>query len=219
MSGGGIGQLINSISYDEKHEEVVILGGTNEIVYTRDPSEFVFTIDKSLEKLRKLAEEVTTSFVLPCVPLVTPEMKAKADYLEEEVRKVEKVKIIKLQDIQQEGIHPTEVGTCSMIQQLHQAFNEEIIVDGAEEGDLTTRKYGKVQAIYKVGCRGCDNHNYTSFLCTECKNSAPESNIERLLQLLKVAEEEMFPEVDGITEKRQRSDDEDGQQRKSLREA
>ncbi len=151
MSGGGIGQLINSISYDEKHEEVVILGGTNEIVYTRDPSEFVFTIDKSLEKLRKLAEEVTTSFVLPCVPLVTPEMKAKADYLEEEVRKVDKVKIIKLQDIQQEGIHPTEVGTCSMIQQLHQAFNEEIIVDGAEEGDLTTRKYGKVQAIYKVG--------------------------------------------------------------------
>ena len=30
MSGGGIGQIVNAISYDTKHEEVVIMGGGNQ---------------------------------------------------------------------------------------------------------------------------------------------------------------------------------------------
>ena len=91
MSGGGIGQLINAIPLDEKHDEVVLIGGTNEVAYTKNANEYVFTIEKSLQKLSKLAEAVPTTFVLPCVPLNTPEMKAKADYLEESVRKILKI--------------------------------------------------------------------------------------------------------------------------------
>ena len=223
MSGGGIGQLVNSVTYDEKHDEVVIAGGTNEVVFTKDPSEFVFTIDTSLKKLTKLATEVPTSFVLPCVPLATPEMKAKAEYLEEEVRKIENVKVVKLDNIEhdEDEIHPSENGTLQMITQLHTAFDGEIIVDGAEEGDLTTRKYGKVQALYKVGCRGCENHSYTSFLCADCQERVPETNTDRLMELLKKANDEMYPEAEtgANTEKRPHSDDEDDQQRKAFRDA
>ena len=219
MSGGGIGQIVNAISYDSKHDEVVIMGGTNEVVHTRDPAEFVFTIDKSMDKLKHLSDQVVTTFVLPCVPLITPEMKAKALFLEEKVRKIESLKVLTLHDIEHDDIHPTEAGTRAMIQQLHSSLNEEIIVDGAEEGDITTRKYGKVQALYKVGCRTCDNHSFTPFMCEDCKEGKPdEASVAHLMELFKAAEEEMFPDV-GSAEKRPLSDDDDDTQRKSAREA
>ena len=222
MSGGGIGQIINAISYDSKHDEVVVMAGTNEVVHTKDPAEFVFIIDKSMEKLKKLSEEVVTTFVLPCIPLVTPDMKAKATYLEEGVRKIESVKVIALEEIEHDAdeIHPTENGTRTMINQLHSHLNEEIIVDGAEEGDITTRKYGKVQALYKVGCRTCDDHSYTPFMCEECKKGKEnEASVNRLMELFTIAEEEMFPDIGGSTEKRPLSDDDEDQQRKSARES
>jgi len=57
MSGGGIGQIVNAIHHDQKHEEVIINAGTNEIIYSKTPDEYVYTIEKSLEKLQKLTEE------------------------------------------------------------------------------------------------------------------------------------------------------------------
>ena len=223
MSGGGIGQLINAIPFDEKHEEVVLLGGTNEVFFTKDPNEYVFTVEKSLDKLSKLAETVPTTFVLPCVPLTTPEMKAKADFLEEKVRNIATVKVLKLEDIEHEddGIHPSETGTLELLKQLNTAFNGEIVLDGAEDNDLTTRKYGKVDTLYKVGCRACDNLTFTPFLCSDCRESAPNSCIDRLMQLLKAAQDEMYPqmEVTTATEKRPLSDNEDDHQRKSQRDA
>ena len=64
-----------------------------------NPAEFVFTIDKSLQKLKTLSEEVVTTFVMPCVPLVTPEIMAKATYLQEGVKSIETLKVITLEDI------------------------------------------------------------------------------------------------------------------------
>ena len=61
MSGGRIGQIINAIAYDSQHEEVVVMGGTNEVINTVNPDEFVYTIDKSLDKLKSLAEGVVTT--------------------------------------------------------------------------------------------------------------------------------------------------------------
>ena len=221
MSGGGIGQIINAISYDSKHEEVVVMGGTNEVINTANPAEFVYTIDKSLDKLKALAQGVVTTFVLPCVPLITPEIKAKVAYLEEKVRKIESVKVIKLEKIEHDDddIHPTEDGTRAILKQLHTNLDEEIILDAAEDGDITTRKYGKVQSLYKVGCRTCDDHSYTPFMCEECREGkANEKNVERIMELYKTAEDEMFPDVGSSSEKRPLSDDDDDQQRKSVRE-
>ena len=120
-----------------------------------NPAEFVFTIDKSLQKLKTLSEEVVTTFVMPCVPLVTSKMMVKATYLKEEVKSMKPLKVITLEDIDHENddIHPTEDGTPAILKQLHSKFGEEIIVDGAEEGDITIRKYSKVQSLNKVGCQ------------------------------------------------------------------
>ena len=135
------------------------------------------------------------------------------------MRKIDSLKVITLQEIEHDDIHPTEAGTRAMIQQLHSSLNEGIIVDGAEEGDITTRKYGKVQALYKVGCRTCDNHSFTPFMCEDCKEAKPdEASVEHLMELFRAAEEEMFPDVGSTAEKRPLSDDDDDTKRKSARE-
>ena len=100
MSGGGIGQIINAIPHDSKHDEVTIAAGTNEIVHAADANEFVYTIDHSMEKLRTLAAEVKASFILPSVELPTPEMKARFDYLESELEKIPELQIIKPKDVE-----------------------------------------------------------------------------------------------------------------------
>lgn len=208
MPGGGIGQIINVIAHDEKHEEKIIFGGTNEIVYSKNTTEFVFTIDKSLEKLQNMANEITTSFVLPVLPLSTPEMKAKAQYLEEEIRKLEKVNVIKPENVDHDGIHPTEDGTTSLLKQVDQSLGE-IILNDAEDDDLTTRRYMKVQALYKVGCRACDDPAYSAYLCMNCKGSlnVDVQNVARLEEMIKKAEEEMYPRMEPTNDKRQRSSD------------
>ena len=221
MSGGGIGQLINAIPLDEKHDEVVLIGGTNDDAYTKNAKEYVFTIEKSFQKLSKLAEAVPTTFVLPCVPLTTPEMKAKADYLEESVRKIPTIKVVKLENIEHEedSIHPSESGTVAMVKQLDSFFNGEIVLEGVEDSELTTRRYGKVETLYKVGCRGCESLAYTPFLCTDCKETAENTSTDRLMQLTKAAEDEIFPQIEQETtkEKRPLSDNEDDRQSKLQR--
>lgn len=222
MSGGGIGHLVNAIKHDEPHEEIVIAGGTNEIAYCNDLHEFVYTLEKSLEKLTRIAEEVTTAFVLPSLPLTTPHLKAKAAYLEEEVRKIEKINVIKPVGIEYDGIHPTEDGTKKLIHLLNNSFEKEIILDGAEDRDLTTKRYLKVQSLYKVGCRACDKPELSPYLCDECKVAAPNVDIERINDMIEKENAEMYPVANEFdlrnADKRPRSDDDADLPAKSLRE-
>ena len=82
MSGGGIAQLCNLIPYDSKHSDVVIQAGSNEIRNTDSLNEFVYTVQKTEEKLRKLATETEkVTLVLPAAPTVGPEEGAKAEFL------------------------------------------------------------------------------------------------------------------------------------------
>ena len=111
MSGGGIGQIVNAIALDRKHEEVVIAAGTNEIIYAKEDKEFVYTIDKSMDKLAELAEEVKVNFLFPSLELSTPPLLARATYLEESLQKIEKINLIKPANIEMEDTHPTESGT------------------------------------------------------------------------------------------------------------
>ena len=57
MPGGGMGQLCNVIGLDDKHDEVIIHAGTNEIFNTRTPEEFTYTVEKTKEKLKTLAQD------------------------------------------------------------------------------------------------------------------------------------------------------------------
>ena len=86
MSGGGIGQLCNIISLDQKHEKVVIHAGNNEVARTESIPEFVYTIEKAAEKLQNLSETTEVTFVLPCAPPFGPHEIGKSQYLEERIR-------------------------------------------------------------------------------------------------------------------------------------
>ena len=64
MSGAGIGQLCNIIPLDNKHEEVVIHAGNNEIAQSGSLNEFVYTVNKETEKLRALANDTKVTLIL-----------------------------------------------------------------------------------------------------------------------------------------------------------
>ena len=193
MPGGGIGQIVNAIKHDEKHDEIIIAGGTNELVHSDDLQQFIFTIEKSVEKLKTLADEIPTSFVMPSLPLDTPELKAKSTYLEEKLKVVTNMKLIKPHDIEYDDIHPTEKGTKHIIHQLNDAFNKEIILEEAEDDDLTTKRYRHVQALYKVGCRACETPNLNNDLCNECKEKAKQVDISLLEAEIQKERDLMYP--------------------------
>ena len=68
MSGGGIGQLCNLAKYDE----IVIHGGTNEILSTRTNEEFVYAVHKAEEKIRHPSSDRKVFLFLPVTPTLGP---------------------------------------------------------------------------------------------------------------------------------------------------
>ena len=106
MSGGGLGQLCNLIKYDEKHEEVVLHGGQNEILNSTSRSQFTYTIEKAEEKLRQLAEERNVVLLLPATPTLGSEEDGMKQYLEQKLSSIETIKCVKLDNIEYEITQP-----------------------------------------------------------------------------------------------------------------
>ena len=223
MTGGGVGQICNAIALDTKHEEVIIHAGTNEIcnnnfTNTDKLHDFVYTVQKATEKLTDLAKSTKVTLVLPSVSTFGGVEDGKAQYFEEKMKEVEVIDIIKLENIEQDFLnHPTEEGTRSIIQQVHSAIGKNLILE-AEDGDLAVKqKYSQVRPIYKVGCRGCDTHEFAAQLCAECRKKAKNVDVSPLSALIKSIEDKYFPDIgtaaDDISmmniSKRQRDDNED----------
>ena len=62
-----------------------------------------------------------------------------------------------------------------------------IILKGSEDETTLKSKYQGVQALYKVGCGGCDSLQFTRSLCEDCKTKAREidtSDIEDQIKRL-----------------------------------
>ena len=214
LSGGGIGHILNAIKYDSKHDDIIIAGGTNELIRPDNLHDFVYTVEKSVDKLRAIVDEVSTTFVIPSIPLDTPQLKAKFDFLEEKVTSIENLKVIKPTNIEHTGIHPTENGTRSILKAINESFNSEIVVDGAEEEDLTRKRYQQVQALYVVGCKGCDAPGLTPHQCGACKTAAESVDISVLQAMIDKETDEHFPSIEteptiNNNNKRPISDDDD----------
>ena len=199
MTGGGLGQVINAIKHDVSHEETIINAGTNEILHAESIEEFVYTIEKSVEKVKELTANTNVTLILPSVPTRTPQEVCKAKYLEEKLKDIKEIKVIELSEIEYESTgrhqHPTVEGTKSMIQQLNTAMANELVLPDAKTDELaTTKKYRQVQTLYKVGCRGCSNFTgYTNDLCASCKVDAKTVDITQILDMLNKVTEEFFP--------------------------
>ena len=180
MSGGGLGQIANAIPIDEKHQEVVIYAGNNEVTKTRTNQEFVYTVETAGEKLKKISTETKVIVVLPTVPTVGACDTGRARYLEEKLKEIKEIKVIKLDNIEYESDHPSQKGTLNVIEQIHKEIGDEIILDGAKDDVTTNRWHSQVQAIYRAGCRGCTSEEYTPDLCMECKTKSNQVYMEYL---------------------------------------
>ena len=200
MSGGGIAQICNMIPYDEPHNEVIINAGTNELK-TDSTKEFVYTMKKTEEKLRKLSTATSVTVVLPQMATTTPELAAKSQLLRDTVKNIDSVKTILLEDVEQdETNHPTIAGTRAIIKQIDDVHEEKIILQGCQDDVTAKRRYRKVQAVFKVGCRGCDSMNYTSYLCDNCKVTANDVDASALEVEIERLRQEMFPHMEVDTD-------------------
>ena len=57
-----------------------------------------------------------------------------------------------------------------------------------------------MQAVFKVGCRGCDSMNYTSYLCDNCKVAANDVDASALEVEIERLRQEMFPHMEVDTD-------------------
>ena len=215
MSGGGIAQICNLIPYDEPREEVIINAGTNELK-TDSLHEFVYTVQKTEQKLRHLSAATNVTVVLPAIVTSTPETVAKSNYLRETIVNVDSVDCIQLKDIEYDDTdHPTIPGTQSIITAINDACPEQIILQGCQDDVTVKRKYRMVQPVFKVGCRGCDSLEYTPNLCATCKDHAQNVDTSQLEMAIEKLKNEMFPAMDiemvNVTNKKRSNENDDNE--------
>ena len=196
MSGGGIGQIINAIPFDQPHKEAVICAGNNDL---KAPSlgEFVYTVEKAAEKLAKLSTTMPITVALPPICNEFPELKIKGEFLRDTLKKVDNTTVFNLTDIElNESQHPTAKGTKDMLAQLHAV--KQIIMPECETDVLSNQRYRGVQTMFKTGCLGCDDLSFTQFLCDSCKENASVADTTKIEDDIKKLMDEMFPPMNEV---------------------
>ena len=156
------------------------------------------TSTNSWSTKERLADETKVTFVLHCLPTTGAHETGKAQYLEEQMKQIQTIKTIKLKEVEYDDrMHPTETGTKQIIEQLQAELGDQIVLDEAEQEEITTpRKYSLVKPIYKVGCRGCDSIEFTATLCRNCIAEAANVDASYLEQMVEKLEEDLFPFLD-----------------------
>ena len=195
MTGGGIGQLANLIPYDTPHAEVVINAGSNDIRHGT-VQEFMYTVTKTEEKIKKLQETMKVSLILPGVETSGAEEQAKREYLATKLGEMENLLLFQPDNIDSEdGVHPTVDGTKELIVQINNVHNNELTLTDNLEDVVSKAKYKRVDAVFKVGCRGCDREEYTAYLCDDCKLAAKSIDPQPLQRRIEEIRKTMFPDI------------------------
>ena len=195
MSGGGIGQICNLIPHDsDHHQEVIINAGTNELK-TDCPKEFVYEVDRAVHKLEELATSGPVTLVLPPARCDTPENAGKSQFLRETLSRVPSINVVALSEVEMdETDHPTEKGTLAIIDQIN--ASKKIILDNCRNDVTLPVKYRQVQSVFKAGCRGCENLDYTSSLCAACKQCADSADTSVLFEMIEKHRSQFYPPID-----------------------
>ena len=200
MSGGGIGQICNLIPHDKhKHDEVIIHAGSNELK-TESRQEFVYEVSTAAEKLQKLSTTIPVTIVTPPIDKDIPEVAARSKYMLDTFSKIDSISVVPLETVElDETRHPTEEGTLAIIEQINRAKGETIILEGCRADVTVPVKYRQVQAVFKAGCRGCENSIYTPSLCEACKKAAEECDLTQINQIFEEIKDELYPPLDNGT--------------------
>ena len=167
-SGAGLGQIANIIAVEpdiEKYENIVIVVSPNEARDEEGDKAFVYTLEKSIEKIKKL--KAKTAVVAPIDhENRTPTEKLRNAFITAKLLKA-KISTIQIKEkVSHDGIHPTEEGTEVILKELTH-------VESRLSNKITTNRiYSGVQCLYKYGCRACESTDYTPTICERCQEKA-----------------------------------------------
>ena len=189
-SGAEIGHLAKTIQFDSNNQnmKVIMVAGTNEIA-TEDDHDFVFKVNNGVKVLNEISAKRDVTLIVPKAREVATKREAKASFLYHILAKETNTNIVAV-NVERDGSeHPTKKGTLELI--------EAIEADGGslQYGDAieTSSPYRDVQALFRMGCSGCDNPLYMSELCSECKLKAKETEMVEYEEYITKYMENHFP--------------------------
>ena len=73
---------------------------------------------------------------------------------------------------------------------------KKIILDDCRDDATLPVKYRQVQSVFKSGCRGCHNLEYTPSLCVTCKQEAQKEDISILTGMIDARMSILYPPMD-----------------------
>ena len=162
---------------------------------TESDKEFVHEINTAAQKLEQLTSTVPVTLVLPPSCDDVPDTAGRSEYMHDVLSKVENLTIVGLHDVEvDQSSHPTEQGTLTILDQIHQATN--IIMDDCRDDATLPVKYCQVQPVFKSGCRGCDRLDYTPTLCLTCKQNAESLDTSILSRIIDKHKARLFPPIE-----------------------
>lgn len=205
MSGGTVGNILNAVDVDKPDksvENILIVGGQNDLHRRMTNEEFAWISRSEEERLKKLAEKKKVAVLAPPIQVfLDPESQAREEMFRSSLTKLNDAGSISLWEnpVQQfeddYGRHPSVEQTRTMItfidKKCREVFGEPFILDSATATDeiLTTRLYAGVNSLYRFGCAGCNGRakNRWHNLCNECMSSL-EGDESISAEAVKIAE-------------------------------
>ena len=188
MSGGGVGHLGNAVRDDPAMPEmgvVAVITGGNDYIGAKyeNNNDFVFTVDKSVEKLKGIFGATPDKSFTVLYPqddaserALPPDLALWGRYLQRELRSLASPTVavvpIPVHEVDTDGHgHPTVEGTMTILKGLDERLSEDLFF----RAKLATsrRPYAGVQEVYRFGCRTCaaKGERYTAPLeiCCSCR--------------------------------------------------
>ena len=206
MSGGGLGQVVQSAIDDpDEYDNVVIFGGTNDkkLQNFPDTDAYAKNIDMALIKLGKHARDNPhKKFLLVHQDPQVPEDTVRTDavirdlYLGRRMNSLaEKNPNITTTNIAYEADetgHPTEKGTEEILLALNTLKFSPTQLVRQMDCIVSDRLYSNVQSVYRYGCGGCDRFGVdvknevhsNQLICDDCLSQPATLKPEELLRKL-----------------------------------
>ena len=188
MSGGGVGHLANAVRDDPAMSEmgvVAVITGGNDYIGAKyeNHNDFVFTVEKSVEKLKQVfgvTPDKTYTILYPqddaAERALPPDSALRGRYLEQELRSLASPTVavvpIPVHEVDTDGRgHPTVDGTMTILKGLGERLPEDLFFSA--ELATSRRPYAGVQGVYRFGCRTCaakgERYPAPLEICSSCR--------------------------------------------------
>jgi hypothetical protein len=190
MSGATTGNILNAMEIDPASAPInVLITGQNDLHLNMGTDEFLWSLQKSSERLSEMAKQKVIAIVPPPKQdptLAEPKIKEEVffEHLQQLAANNDNVHLWQnpLEKYTEDnGQHPSVGETEQLLrlidEQAKAVFGTPYILPSATSQTLTTKaKYSKVKSLYKYGCSGCNlkTKNRWYNLCDQCRTSIRE---------------------------------------------